>query len=310
MAIIRNRIANSGFEQGLFQWATQDVTILTDPTNEGFATALLKGGAANASLIQSVTAEQGDTFELLLSAARDSIGTTPTVSVSIAYYSETNAFLGNGLLENIRLPNAAVQEYQTIYGITSPAPANTARAQLTIVRLAATGTAAILLDQVVLTQIITDASDAVPVLFPEVPDGRNQSISTIELPDSPSEIDLLTLEVTTTDPNQRVKIDAFVETAYNSSLTGYGFGVIYALRRDDQTLIQLVSEEQLALVGVIVGPTINFNHTNFPRFTYIDVVPEPGTYTYTVGGRVSGVPGAQAFAQARAINAIVYPPGM
>src|SRR5690606_37205044 len=137
--------------------------------------------------IQSVTAEQGDTFEILLSAARYSIGTTPTVSVSIAYYSETNSFLGNGLLENIRLPNAAVQEYQTIYGITSPAPANTARAQLTIVRLAATGTAAILIDQVVLNQIITDASDAVPVLFPEVHNSNNQTVASIELPNSPAE---------------------------------------------------------------------------------------------------------------------------
>lgn len=308
MAIIRNLIDGSSFEQGLFHWESEDVTIVTDPTNEGFAAALLKGGSANSFLIQSVPAAPGDTFELLLSLARDPLGSTPIVSASIGYYDEADNFLGNGLVENIRLPDAAVQVYQTVYGITSPAPPDTVRTQLTIVRLAATGTAAILLDQVVLNQIITDASDAVPNLFPEVPDQFTQSSTSTEL--SLDEINLLILEVTTTEPNQRVKLDAFVETAHSSAAQpGYGFGVTYALRRNNQTLIQLISEELFALVGVVGVPQIILNHTNFPRLTYIDVVPEPGTYTYTVAGRANANPGSQVFAQSRAINAIVYPPG-
>lgn len=309
MAVIQNRIANGGFELGLFGWNSQDVTIVNDPTNEGFAAALLKGGGLNSSLIQSVQASPGDTFELMLSMTRDTVGTTPLVSVSIAYFNAANTLLGYGLLENIRLPDAAVQVYQTVYGIALPAPSCTVRAQLAIVRLAATGTAAILLDQIVLNQVITDASGAIPVLFPDVPTSDQQSSTVVQLPFMFS-TNLLTLNVTTTQPNQRVKIDAFIETSLRPAPgTNFSIAVNYTLRRGNQTLFRLSSEELFGLVDVFSGPVANLNNTIYPNLTFIDVVPNPGTYTYTVAASVEGTPTSSASAGARAIHAIVYPPG-
>lgn len=309
MAVILNTITNSSFEAGLSGWLSQDVSIVATPTNEGFAAALLQGGALNPFLIQSVPATPGDTFELLLSIGRDAAGTTPIVSISIAYYDAGNVLLGFGLLDNIRVPDAAVQIYQLIDSITSPAPAGTVRAQLTITRLGATGSAAIFVDQVVLKQVVNDASGAVPILYPAVPTALQQTEESIELPEFPAITEVLRLDVTTVEPNQRVKIDAYIETTFVSLSTGTTINnfMVYILQRDDQQLMTISPNETLAVLN---SPPFNLNlaYTIFPGLTYTDVVPEPGVHTYNViallGLDVTDI----ILAQTRAINAIVFPP--
>lgn len=311
MAVIQNKIVNGGFEAGLSSWISQNVTVVQTPANEGFSAALLQGGALNSFLIQSVQAGPGDTFELMFSIARDTAGTTSTVSVSIAYFSATNAFLGYGLVENVRVPDAAVRVYQLVDGVASPAPAGTVRAQLAVTRLAATGTAGVFVDQIVLKQVIADASGAVPILFPNVPTASQQTDSLFFMPHFPETRSLLSLDVTTTQPNQRVLIDAFIETEFFSGASSaVVLGVTYTLKRDGQTVLSITPGELLT-VSNTPGFAVQLDHLIYPNMTIIDVVPNPGTHAYTIEGAVSPsvAIGDEVIIRTRAINAMVFPPG-
>lgn len=165
MAVIQNRMVNGGFEAGLSGWISHNVSIVSSPTNEGFYAAQLNGGALNSYLIQSVSVNAGDTFELILSIAREDSGTAPVTSASVVYYGTGNTFLGYGLIENISFTGAVARAYKTVYGTTTPAPTGTVQAQIIINRLPTTGTAAIIVDQIALIQIMnTQSFTIIPVV--------------------------------------------------------------------------------------------------------------------------------------------------
>lgn len=312
MAVIQNKIVNGGFEAGLSGWVSQNTTIVGTPTIEGFFAALLQGGNLNSSLIQSVQAGPGDTFELKLSITRDTVGTTPIVAVSIAYFNAANALLGYGLIENIRVPNASVRLYQAVYNNVSPAPAGTVRAEVAILRQASTGTAGIFVDQIILKQIINDASGAVPVLFPSVPDEDQQSENDFRLFPGPNFTNILSMNAVTTQPNQRVKIDATIELKFESArfTMNYETGALFVLRRDGQTLLEIRPFEKLQIFGGINAEKLLENDI-YPNITFIDVVPNPGTHNYTIDGfvNIESNPGNFVTIETRGINATVFPPG-
>lgn len=310
MAVLINRMNNGSFETGLTGWTAQNVVIASTPALSGFAAARLQGGANNARLVQSITADPGDTFQLKLSVARDSTGTTPIVAVSIAYFNADNEVIGFGLVENIRPAAPSALRYQNVYQNTSPAPPGTVRAEVTIERQGATGTANVFIDQIILLQVITDATGAVPVLFPSIPSASQQSDDAFRL-FSDSFTNLLEVNVTTTVPNQRVKIDAVVEVEYESVQFTEMFQSFVDINLN-RSGVQLTGLDPIRFVRIFDGIEANkrVTSTAFATLTHVDVVAQPGMYNYTVDGTVSFEfnPNDIIQIQTRGLNATVFPP--
>lgn len=150
---LNNVVVNGDFETGsLTPWLSANTSINSTFSHSGFFSAQLAGGGLNSFISQFVPITAGNNLELLFSLAKIGALPSPTVSTSIAYYDAVFNFLGFGLIVNnisSRIPDVTTNDtWLELYNATSPAPAGTTQALITIDALPQAGTANILVDDI------------------------------------------------------------------------------------------------------------------------------------------------------------------
>lgn len=151
---IQNLIVNGSFETGaLPPWVGMNATITSQYSHSGTFSARLQGGNVVSFVAQTVSVEEGEGFEFLVSLAK--VGFTPAapVQIQVIYLDSMSNPLGNGLFVNIlvdRIPTADNDTWLEIYQTTTPAPPNATQAFILINSLPQEGTSDILVDDVAL----------------------------------------------------------------------------------------------------------------------------------------------------------------
>lgn len=150
---LNNVVVNGDFETGsLTPWLSANTSINSTFSHSGFFSAQLAGGGLNSFISQFVPITAGNNLELLFSLAKVGALPSPTLSTSIAYYDAVFNFLGFGLIVNnisSRIPDVTTNDtWLELYNATSPAPAGTTQALITIDALPQAGTANILVDDI------------------------------------------------------------------------------------------------------------------------------------------------------------------
>ncbi|MBY0083213.1 collagen-like protein, partial [Paenibacillus polymyxa] len=172
--LFTNLVNNGDFETGstLF-WNAANVTVTNLSVKKtNFYSAILAGGAVDASLSQVVFATPGESYTLSLSAAKIGNLINPQINIFLYYYDATFSFLGTGLTTYLSagtLPDAVNGTWQTLYEVTAPVPANAAFAFLVISKNALANTANVAIDSVALVK--ASATGAVGPTGPAGPTG-------------------------------------------------------------------------------------------------------------------------------------------
>uniref|UniRef100_UPI0004725DC2 NTTRR-F1 domain n=1 Tax=Paenibacillus polymyxa TaxID=1406 RepID=UPI0004725DC2 len=155
--LFTNLVSNGDFEIGstLF-WSSVNVTVTNLSVKKtNFYSAILAGGAVDASLSQVVFAAPGESYTLSLSAAKIGSLSSPQVNIFLYYYDAAFSFLGTGLTTYLSagtLPDAVNGTWQSLYEVTAPVPANAAYAFLIISKNALANTADVAIDAVALVK--------------------------------------------------------------------------------------------------------------------------------------------------------------
>ncbi|WP_335561782.1 hypothetical protein [Neobacillus vireti] len=120
---------------------------------------------------------------------------------------------------------------------------------------------------------------------------------------SPVEHTLLSLDITTTELGQRVKLDSMAVIQYITNTTGstFSLGGQYFLYRDN-ILIAFVDINKDAAKPENVMERENL----YPSLTWVDVPPTAGTHTYQLRVRVESGNIEILDALTRSLNAIVF----
>jgi hypothetical protein len=134
-----------------------------------------------------------------------------------------------------------------------------------------------------------------------------QENNRVIIPSNGLTVSVLTLEVTTTEENQRVKLDAMIETiiqVVSPNVSTYSFDLRMDLRRSATILTDV------RLQGIYIRPAPNqqIEYLWHPNFTWVDVPGLPGTYSYFVDvTQITGL-NETSIVESRALTAIVFPP--
>ncbi|WP_052833351.1 NTTRR-F1 domain [Paenibacillus polymyxa] len=172
--LFTNLVSNGDFETGstLF-WNAVNVTVTNLSVKKtNFYSAIMAGGAADASLSQVVFATPGESYTLSLSAAKIGNLVNPQINIFLYYYDTNFNFLGTGLTTYLSagtLPDAVNGTWQSLYEVTAPVPANATYAFLVITKNATANTADIAIDSVALVK--ASAAGAVGPTGPAGPTG-------------------------------------------------------------------------------------------------------------------------------------------
>ncbi|WP_141695475.1 NTTRR-F1 domain, partial [Paenibacillus polymyxa] len=172
--LFTNLVNNGDFETGstLF-WNAANVTVTNLSVKKtNFYSAILTGGAVDASLSQVVFAAPGESYTLSLSAAKIGSLSSPQVNIFLYYYDATFSFLSTGLTTYLSagtLPDAVNGTWQSLYEVTAPVPANAAFAFLVISKNALANTADVAIDSIALVK--ASAAGAVGPAGPAGPTG-------------------------------------------------------------------------------------------------------------------------------------------
>ncbi len=172
--LFTNLVSNGDFETGstLF-WNAVNVTVTNLSVKKtNFYSAIMAGGAADASLSQVVFATPGESYTLSLSAAKIGNLVNPQINIFLYYYDTNFNFLGTGLTTYLSagtLPDAVNGTWQSLYEVAAPVPANATYAFLVITKNATANTADIAIDSVALVK--ASAAGAVGPTGPAGPTG-------------------------------------------------------------------------------------------------------------------------------------------
>ncbi|MDN4090355.1 NTTRR-F1 domain, partial [Paenibacillus polymyxa] len=172
--LFTNLVSNGDFETGstLF-WNAVNVTVTNLSVKKtNFYSAIMAGGAADASLSQVVFATPGESYTLSLSAAKIGNLVNPQINIFLYYYDTNFNFLGTGLTTYLSagtLPDAVNGTWQSLYEVTAPVPVNATYAFLVITKNATANTADIAIDSVALVK--ASAAGAVGPTGPAGPTG-------------------------------------------------------------------------------------------------------------------------------------------
>jgi hypothetical protein len=132
----------------------------------------------------------------------------------------------------------------------------------------------------------------------------NQTESTIALTES--EVDLITLPVTTETVGERVRIDSMLFTFLQTLVTGdrFGYQLVYRLLRDNDLLTEILGSQRN--ISKPMGELATINSVS--PLTWTDIPPTPGTYTYRITGTIFETINLGFSANfVRSIDAIVFP---
>ncbi len=154
MAIqLNNRILNYSFEQGLTNWVAVN-TVVSSISKSGFQSAQLLAGLPNASLQQAVVTAPGEGLYMSVSLDYPFAGTSPVVVVTVNFFSSSAIYLGNGFTLVVPPGFFTNSQWQMFEGVTTPAPAGTASAQISISMAPQPSTTSILVDDVILMSAV------------------------------------------------------------------------------------------------------------------------------------------------------------
>ncbi|MDQ0243003.1 hypothetical protein J2S09_000539 [Bacillus fengqiuensis] len=155
--MIDNRIVNGGFETGVLSpFSGKGVTIDSANSHSGSFSARLAGGTSTNFLSQLVPVSPGENFEFRVSLAKIGTNNSPPISMVISYLDSGSNVLGTALTANIpssRLPSTNEDNWLEIYMITSLAPPTTTHAQVVITKIAQSGSASVVVDDMALLTV-------------------------------------------------------------------------------------------------------------------------------------------------------------
>jgi hypothetical protein len=133
--------------------------------------------------------------------------------------------------------------------------------------------------------------------------------SSVEIPTGNFVFPVMDVSVTTTEANQRVKLDATVSTLVivDPAFDSFQFGIAYTLRRNGD-ILTFAGERGNLVRDPSNGGAIYDYH---PNFTYVDVPGPPGTYTYQViaNSDFNNIGISNFLAYNLGLTAQVFPPG-
>jgi hypothetical protein len=150
---LNNRILNYSFEQGLTNWVAVN-TVVSSISKSGFQSAQLLAGLPNASLQQAVVTAPGEGLYVSVSLDYPFAGTSPVVVVTVNFFSSSAIYLGNGFTLVVPPGFFTNSQWQMFEGVTTPAPAGTASAQISISMAPQPATTSILVDDVILMSAV------------------------------------------------------------------------------------------------------------------------------------------------------------
>ena len=325
--MIENRIINGSFETGsLAPFTGVNATISSPTSHTGSFSALLTGGTANSFILQFVPVLPSENFELFVSLTKIGSAISPPISITVGYYNGSS-FLGYGLITNIpsgHLPDNNENDWTEIYQTTSPAPAGTTQALVLINKLPLAGSADVFADDVALLTAIGAQGPAGPTgatgpTGPTGPTGTTGPGATLfvseqqglapSIPPGANALLIMDVEVTTTEENQRVKIDATIDTVVSvtGGSTNFEFGLVYNMFR----IPGLVFQGNSTVNGSYERPSSGVGfYTWHSNFTRVDVPGPVGTYVYsiTVTETTDRINIFSIVASNMGLTATVYPP--
>ncbi|HBV85781.1 MAG TPA: hypothetical protein DEF42_03780 [Desulfosporosinus sp.] len=134
-----------------------------------------------------------------------------------------------------------------------------------------------------------------------------QENNRVIIPSNGLTVPVLTLEVITTEQNQRVKLDAMIETiiqVVSPNVSTYSFDLRMDLRRS----ATILTDERVQGIYIRPAPNQQIEYSWHPNFTWVDVPGPPGTYSYFVDvTQIAGL-NETSIVESRALTAIVFPP--
>ncbi|MGN7310118.1 NTTRR-F1 domain [Alkalicoccobacillus gibsonii] len=149
--MVINRIENSGFETGILTpWTSVNGFITTTFSHTGIYAVQLPS-VTGSTLTQTISVNEGESFEVLASLAKTSALPSPAVTITVDYYDASFLLLGSGLLVNVLsdgVPEVTAATWLTVYETTEVVPPGTAFATITLSVAASVGTADIVVDDV------------------------------------------------------------------------------------------------------------------------------------------------------------------
>ncbi|MET3505397.1 NTTRR-F1 domain [Halalkalibacter oceani] len=159
---INNAVQNGSFEIGGFApWLFVNSIRTTAASHSGSYAAQLAGGNVNSFITQYVPATAGESYEILVSLAKEGNSPSPPISLTVAYYDASFTFLGYGLITNLpvnRLPNVQEENWIEEYQTTSAAPLGTTQALILINKLPQAGSPAVIVDDVALLVVASEGT--------------------------------------------------------------------------------------------------------------------------------------------------------
>lgn len=232
--MINNRIVNGGFESGQllpFSFTgggSSGVRIVSGKSHSGPFSARISGGSSSITLSQSVPVSPGENFEFFVSLAKIGNNTSPPITITITYRDSNSNPLVTALMTTIqsgRLPNNNGRNWMEIYRTTTVAPDGTTSALLQIIKSGLSNSAPIVVDDVALLAFTGQQgppgppgpSGGGPALF--VSTGPISEF----IPSNPDDFFIMNIVVTTTEANQRVLLDGYIETIAKAYADPGGF---------------------------------------------------------------------------------------
>ncbi|WP_313894937.1 NTTRR-F1 domain [Psychrobacillus sp.] len=160
---IQNLVINGDFETGtLSPWISDNATITNQYSHSGFFSARLQGGNVVSFIAQTVSVNEGEGFELLVSLAKVGFSPAAPVQIQVIYLDSMDNSLGNGIFVNVpvdRIPTADNDTWLEIYQTTTQSPPGATQAFILINSLPQAGTSDILVDDVALLTAPTAPPD-------------------------------------------------------------------------------------------------------------------------------------------------------
>ncbi|MFB9986541.1 NTTRR-F1 domain [Bacillus benzoevorans] len=332
--MISNRIVNGGFESGQllpFSFTgggSSGVRIVSGNSHSGPFSARILGGSSTITLSQSVPITPGENFEFCVSLAKIGTNTSPPISIVITYRDSSSNPLATALMTNFqsgRLPNNDERDWMEIYRTTTIAPDGTTDALVQIIKSGLSNSASIVVDDVALLAVTGTGPQGPPgPQGPQGPPGPSGggpalfvSTGPVDefIPSKPDDFFIMDIVVTTTEANQRVLLDGYIETIAKAYADPGGFptfdiSLLYFLFRGTATSPSFLKIATVS--GRHLRPDFEPPGGLFYTWTSIlkgvDIPGPAGTYEYQVIVRGAGVAPFDELSCMGGLTATVYPP--
>lgn len=145
---ISDLILNGDFENGtLSSWVGINATV-TSTSHSGLFAAQLQNAEAPSVIYQIINGKFDHAVELLASVSKTGQLSNPPIAIVLTYFGIDFTFLGTGLVLSIPEGSFEDDSWQRLYKTSTPAPAETTFAVLSITKSVLSDSAEILVDDV------------------------------------------------------------------------------------------------------------------------------------------------------------------